>query len=106
NTDRLIGRRRRPWVGLSNTVDSLVQHIDEFARPSAERIDTENLCVRILVACPGGSAYPVVLSDGNRKIRDRIIVWRTAQVFPNARGLVVRSDLISVEEIHDIRIDR
>src|SRR5262249_15402160 len=105
NADRLIRGRRGPWVGLRNAVDCPVQDIDEFAHPGVERINTENLCVRILKSGTRGSAHPVVLSDDNWKVCDRVAVWRAAKVVRHTCGLVIRADLISVEKVDDVGID-
>src|SRR5437773_1375405 len=106
NPDSLTRSRCRPIrVALRNAIYCFVYDVDEFARPCTDRVHTENLGVRILYARTGGGANPVVLSDDNWEIGDRVAVWRAAKVFRHTGGLVIRSDLIAIEKVDDVGIE-
>src|SRR5437867_12434190 len=108
NADHLSGRRCGPLGQIRrwSTIDSLVVNVDKLVLRSIRRIDAEKFGVAVLIAGSGGRTDPVILTDNSGRISNRIAVWRPAEVGRDAGGLIVFGDLVPVEKISYVGIER
>ena len=107
DTEDLVRCGCRPIrIPLRNAVDGFVDGIDESGSGWTGRIYTENLCPSILDAWTSCSAHPVVPANDNGHVTYRITSGRTRKIGAHTCDLVVSGDLVSIQVVNDVRVNR
>ncbi len=106
DADRLTGSRGGPiGIGLRYAVDRSIHDVDKLRLHGTWR-DTEQLRIGVLTPRPGGGAYPIVLPDDRHVVRHGMPVGWAAQVGYGTGRFAVLGQLIAVQEVDEIRVDR